>query len=126
MKPILMAGTGIVNLALISYSIYLFFERRTKRTGRKVLTFLSIGIIFDITATICMIIGSSRGAFTLHGILGYSSLLGMLADSFFTWKSRIRNGLDSAIKSPLHRYALIAYIWWIIAYVTGFVLVMAR
>lgn len=126
MKPILMAGTGIVNLALISYSVYLFFERRYRKISRKVLTFLTLGITFDITATICMIIGSSRGPFTLHGILGYSSLLGMLTDAILTWRSRKRNGLDSAISENLHKYALFAYIWWIIAYITGFVLVMAR
>jgi uncharacterized repeat protein (TIGR03987 family) len=126
MKPILIAGTGIVNLALISYTIYIFYERKTRRTGNKVLAFLTAGITFDIIATTCMIIGSSRGAFTLHGILGYSSLLGMLADAFLTWRSRIKNGPGSELKASLHKYALIAYIWWIIAYLTGFVLVMAR
>jgi uncharacterized repeat protein (TIGR03987 family) len=126
MKPILIAGTSIVTLALISYTLFIFSERKTKRAGNKVLLFLTIGVIFDITATICMVIGSSKSPFTLHGILGYSSLLGMVTDAFFTWRSRFENGKDSPLSVSLHKYTLISYCWWIFAYITGFLLVMLR
>ena len=126
MKPILIAGTTIVNFALISYTLFIYNERKTRKTGKKVLTFLTIAIILDTTATICMIIGSSKSPFTLHGILGYSSLTGMLTDAYLIWKCRLRNGKDSPLSVSLHNYSLIAYIWWIAAYITGALLVIIR
>jgi uncharacterized repeat protein (TIGR03987 family) len=126
MNPILIAGTTIVNLALISYTIFIYNERKTKKAGEKVLIFLTIGVILDVTATICMIIGSSKSPFTLHGILGYSSLAGMLTDAILIWKYRIKSGIGSPISASLHTYSIIAYCWWISAYITGALLVMLR
>ncbi len=126
MKPILIAGTTIVNLALISYTLFIYSERKTRKGSDKVLMFLTIGIILDATATICMIIGSSRPPFSIHGILGYSALAGMLADGFIIWKNRLRNGKESPLSTTLHKYSLIAYFWWIAAYITGALLVMLR
>ncbi len=126
MKPILIAGTMIVNLALISYTLFIFSERRTKRTGKKVLTFLTLGVILDITATICMITGSSNSPFTLHGILGYSALTGMLIDTFLLWRGRLKNGQDSPVSISLHNYSLLVYCWWIAAYITGALVVMLK
>jgi uncharacterized repeat protein (TIGR03987 family) len=126
MKPVLIAGMTIVNVALICYIIFIYNERKTRKAGAKVVTFLTIGVIFDITATICMIAGSTQSPFTLHGILGYSSLTGMLTDSVLIWRHLIRNGADSLLSSSLHKYSLIAFAWWIAAYVTGSILVMMR
>ena len=124
MKPILIVGTSKVTLALISYTLFIFSERKTKRAGNKVLLFLTIGVIFDITATICMVIGSSKSPFTLHGILGYSSLLGMVTDAFFTWRSMYKYGKDSPLSVSLHTSTLISSCWWIFASITGFLLVL--
>ena len=44
MSPILIAGTIIVNLALIAYSTAIITEQRQKRVSNRVLTFLSIGV----------------------------------------------------------------------------------
>jgi hypothetical protein len=123
MKPILLIGTSIVNLALIFYSVFIYQERKHKQITRKLLTFLTIGVAFDIIATTCMIIGSSHTAFTLHGILGYSSLTAMFIDAVLLWRMKIRQGFDIQISGKIHFYSLIAYIWWILAYVTGALIV---
>ncbi|MCM2272337.1 MAG: hypothetical protein NDJ18_07280 [candidate division Zixibacteria bacterium] len=126
MKPVLIAGTIIVNLALVSYSIAVISEQRGHQVTPRVLRFLTAGVFFDITATICMIIGSSNSPFSLHGILGYSSLFAMTLDTFLIWRhwSRYKEG---QVPDLLHLYSRYAYIWWVAAYVTGAVLVfMAR
>ena len=69
MKPVLLVGTTIVNAALIAYSVAIISEQHKKLVSKRVLAFLSIGVLFDIIATCCMIIGSSRSAFTIHGVL---------------------------------------------------------
>ena len=126
MKPVLLAGTLIVNIALICYTVFIVIERRTGRSSRKVLMFLTTGIIFDATATVCMIAGSTNSPFTLHGILGYSALAAMITDSFILWKNKIRRGQNAPLSKKAHLYSLIAWCWWIAAYITGALLVIMR
>ena len=125
MSPVLMAGTLIVNLALIFYTIGIVLEQRSHRITRRVLIFLTVGVTFDIIATAFMIIGSSKGPFTAHGFLGYSSLTAMLLETAFAWRHRLKEG-EATVPNWLHTYSRIAYSWWVIAYITGALLVMAR
>jgi uncharacterized repeat protein (TIGR03987 family) len=123
MKTASIIGSLIVTLALLSYSIGFSKERKQKRVTSNILLFYTIGISLDITATICMIIGSSKGLVTLHGFIGYSSLLAMLTDTFLLWRYNLRSGQDKEVSKGLHIYSRIAYIWWVIAYITGGLLV---
>ena len=125
MSPILMAGTAIVHLALICYTIGIFTEQRQRRVTKRVLTFLTVGVIFDVVATGCMIAGSSSGPFTAHGLLGFSSLAAMLLETGFAWKHRSRFE-DGEVPTWLHRYSRLAYTWWVVAYITGAFLVMSK
>ncbi len=119
MKPILMAGTVIVTAALVGYSIAILIEQRRRKITARVLTFLTTGVVLDVTATTCMIIGSTNSPFTLHGILGYSSLAAMLVDTIAIWRFRLVHGPDIPVVRSLHLYSRTAYIWWILAYITG-------
>ncbi len=126
MKIISMIGAVIVTLALISYSIGVITEQRRKRIIKTVLIFITLGIILDITATICMIVGSSNTPFTLHGFLGYSALVAMLIDVVMIWKFYKKNGSNTDVPKSLHRYTLLAYVWWVVAYITGSMIVMMK
>lgn len=123
MNPLLRTGTSIVIFALISYSIAIFTEQRKKILRRRILVFLTLGVALDITATICMILGSSKGGFTLHGIIGYSSLAGMFIDAVLIWRLKIKNGSYCPVPDNIHIYSRYAYIWWVIAFITGGLLV---
>ena len=125
MKPVLIAGISIVNLALISYSIAIITQRRSKLLSKKVMTFLTLGICLDITATICMIIGSGK-FLTLHGIIGYSSLAGMLTDTFLSYRQVFAKGTGVEVSSRFNNGSFIAYIYWVLAYITGALLVMLK
>jgi hypothetical protein len=122
MKPVLIAGTIIVNVALICYTIGIITEQRRHRVTVSVLAFLTAGVVFDITATICMILGSTQSPFTLHGILGYSSLAAMSTDAVLIWRHRLQAG-DAEVPRGLHLYSRVAYLWWVLAYITGAALV---
>ena len=123
MKTVSMIGSMVVTIALVFYSIGFAKEQRRQLVSSRVLLFYTIGITLDITATILMIIGSSRGMLTVHGFIGYSSLLGMLADTFLLWKHNLKKGPEKSVSNHLNLYSRIAYIWWIIAYITGGLLV---
>ena len=121
-----MIGAGIVILALLSYSLSIITEQRTRLITPFVLRFLTIGIILDITATAFMIAGSSNSAFTLHGILGYSSLTAMFIDTILIWRFHMRNKPVNKVPQGLHLYSRLAYIYWVIAFITGLMLVVFR
>ena len=70
MKPLAIFAASIVTLALISYSIAILTEQRKKLVINRVLVFLTLGVVLDISATIMMIIVSENSPFTIHGILG--------------------------------------------------------
>ena len=126
MNVLLITGTRIVILALVFYSIAIITEQRKRLVNNTVLVFITLGIIFDILATAFMIMGSSNTPFTLHGILGYSSLTAMLIDTILIWRHRIRYDRDTPVKSGLHTYSRYAYIWWILAFITGALLVFLK
>lgn len=126
MNTELILGTRIVILALIAYSVAIITEQRKHKVTNSVLIFLSSGIIFDIVATVFMIIGSKNSPFTLHGFLGYSALLAMLVDFFLLWKHRIQNDAETLVSNKLHLYSRYAYAWWMIAFITGGLLVLLK
>ncbi|HYW94532.1 MAG TPA: hypothetical protein VE870_02985, partial [Bacteroidales bacterium] len=88
MKPILLAGSTIVTVALIFYTISFVKFHRGKTITTAVLRIQTIALILDITATTLMIIGSENTPFTLHGMLGYSALTVMIFDTAFFWSKR--------------------------------------
>ncbi|UCE06789.1 MAG: hypothetical protein JSW07_01735 [bacterium] len=126
MNPTLIAGTRIVVLALIFYSIGIITEQRKHHITNTVLIALTIGIIMDISATALMILGSPNSPFTLHGMLGYSALAAMLIDTILVWRFRLANGNDAAVAKPLHLYSRYAYSWWVIAFISGSLLVALK
>jgi hypothetical protein len=124
MKTVSMIGSLVVTIALLFYSIGFAKEHKRQLVTSRVLLFYTIGVTLDITATILMIIGSSKGMITVHGFIGYSSLLGMLTDSILLWRHRLKEGQEKAVSNPLHQFSRVAYVWWVIAYITGGLLVM--
>ena len=121
-----LAGIIIVQCALICYSVAVISEQRKRLITHGILIFLILGVLLDILATTFMIIGSSHGIFTLHGILGYSSLAGMLTDAILVRRFFMRKGPDCKVTGGIHWYSLGAYLWWISAYITGALLVALR
>ncbi len=123
MNPVLIAGIIIVNIALIAYSIAIITEQRKRMVNSFVLGFLTAGVILDITATVCMIIGSANSFATMHGLIGYSALAVMLVDAVMLWKLWLAGKEPAPVSKKLHLYSRYAYAWWVIAYITGALIV---
>ena len=111
-----------IPLALLAYTVGIIAEQRSRRVSRLVVGFLSAGVVFDVVATGFMIAGSSTGPFTLHGLLGFSALAAMIVETSLAWRHRVKAG-DAPVPTALHTYSRIAYSWWVVAYVTGAILV---
>jgi hypothetical protein len=119
MAKVTIAGIFFVFIALILYTLFIIYENRNQKTTKVVLIFITLAVIFDITATTCMMIGTTRTYFTFHGILGYIGLLLMVTDAFLLWKFKLKNGTEILISKSLNSFSKIAYVWWIIAFITG-------
>jgi len=126
MNEYLSFGTKIVFLALASYAIGTIIEQRRRVITNNVLIFISAGIVFDIIATIFMILGTSNSLFSLHGIIGYSSLLAMIIDALLLWRFRLKFGAVEEVNYSLHLYSRFAFLWWVIAFITGLLLVIFK
>ena len=121
MTPLLRAGVSIVVLALACYTVGVVTEQRARRLTRRAMAFLVAGVLLDITATACMIVGSGK-VLTLHGVLGYSALAGMLVETVLAGRHRLRAG-DGEVPRRLHVFTRVAYSWWVVAFVSGGILV---
>lgn len=121
MTPLLRTGVTIVVLALAGYTVGVVIEQRARRVTRRALAFLVAGVALDITATVCMILGSGK-VLTLHGVLGYSALAGMLVETALAGRQRLRSG-GAEVPRWLHLFTRAAYSWWVIAFVSGGILV---
>lgn len=126
MKPILMIGATIVTLALIFYSIGIITEQRKKRITGFALSFIALGLFCDITATICMVVGSSNSPFTFHGFIGYTGLLAMIIETTLAYHFYKKEGPEAKVPKSLHIYSLVAYLVWVAVYITGSLLVALK
>ncbi len=119
MQTVTIVGIFFVHIALILYTLFIINENKQKKATKSVLNYITLAVIFDIAATTCMMIGTTRTYFTFHGILGYVGLLLMVTDAFLLWKFRLKNGAEILISKSLNSFSKIAYIWWLVAFITG-------
>jgi hypothetical protein len=124
MNTLSIIGATIVTLALISYSIGIITEQVKKKIIPRVLIFITLGVVLDITATAFMILGSKNSPFTPHGFIGYSALFLMLIELVRIWKAYNKLGMGADVPKGVHLYSRYAYIWWVIAYITGSLIAM--
>jgi len=123
MNVFLFCGMGVVTAALIFYTIFVIIKNKSKALNIRICTILSLGALFDVSGTILMIIGSKRIPLTVHGIIGYTALLGMIVETVLMWRYLAKHEKEE-IKKSLNIYTWIAYSWWIIAYFAGGILAM--
>jgi len=121
MKTYTLIAVTIVTFALLCYTVGTAAQQRSRRITGTVVHFLTLGVILDIVATVFMILGSGR-IISIHGLLGYTALAGMLVEVVVAWRWRLGNG-EAPITSGMTLYSRVAYAYWVIAFVSGGLLV---
>ncbi len=124
MNYLAIIGAFVITLSLLLYGIGSITVQRFKLVTQGVLIFITLGVISDLIAITLMIFGSEKGPFTLHGVLGFSATITMCIDMLLVWKLYLKNGIDSVVSKSAVLYTRIAYSWWVIAYITGSLLVI--
>ena len=124
MNPLSLIGAFIVSFALLSYGVSSISIQRFRLITPSVLIALTLGVLLDITAVGFMIAGSGLFPISLHGVMGFVAMLTMILDAVLIWRIYMKNGLDSEISNAVVTYTKYAYVWWLIAYFTGSILVI--
>ncbi len=126
MDPVLLVGTRIVVVALVAYLTAGVLIHKKKTAANIVLFFQSFGLFFDVAATVLMILGSTNTPFSVHGFIGYSSLVGMVIKTILLWKFRMQKGKESQVSKGFQLYSKLALAWWVTAFVVGALIVFLK
>jgi len=119
MSYVIIAGVILIHIAFVLYSVFIYKEHKYKRATNGLLVFITAAVTFDISATICMMLGTAEQYFSLHGILGYTALGVMITDAIFIWKHRNKHGSEVPFSDTLNRNSKLGYILWLVAFFTG-------
>jgi len=118
MSPWIRAGVSIVVIALACYTAGTAIHQRLRRVTSRVLAFMTAGLLFDIVATACMVLGTTKGGITPHSVLGFSALGAMLVETVLLWRHRMAHH-EAPVSDRMALFARVTYAYWVIAFVSG-------
>lgn len=126
MNPLALIGAFIITLSFLAYGIGSISLVRFKSIGSIVVVFLTLGVLFDVVAITLMSIGAEGTPYTLHGLVGAIAFLMMFVDAIWAWIVIVRRGRDSKAQKKHILYTKIAYLFWVLAYFAGSIIVIWR
>ena len=124
MNPIAVVGAFVMTLSFLAYGIGSVTLERFKIVGSIVLIFFSVGILFETTAIVMMYIGSDASLMGLHGLIGIFAFLIMLVNTAWVWGVYVKKGIDASVNTALLHYTKTAYFLWVLAYLTGIIVLI--
>jgi uncharacterized repeat protein (TIGR03987 family) len=111
-------------LAATLYTVAVFGERKAGVLKPRHLGFFWFGLVFDTAGTTLM--GGIAGGFEfdVHGFLGAAAIVLMLVHTVWaTWAITKRN---ERVLHDFHRFSVHVWAMWMVALVSGFVMVALR
>jgi hypothetical protein len=86
---------------------------------------LVAGAALDLSSAILMVGGARGSVFTPHGVVGFTALGIMLALVALAARHRWRGG-ETDVPPGLHAFFRIAYVLWVLAFLSGVLSVAAQ
>lgn len=122
---ITLAASVLITLALVSYSLGVWAERIARYLKGWHVAMFWTGFAFDTSGTLAMELihpGFDWGSF--HTITGQIALWLMLGHAI--WATRVARKGSDVTRQSFHRYSLVVWGIWLIPYIGGMFLGMAR
>lgn len=118
MNYLLIAGWAILIFALIFYSISIIVEQKTKKISMLVVFFATMGVLFDASSSLLMMMGSPESIVTTFSILGYLGVVIMAINVFMVWVRFRNKRLQPQPEAPwiTYHYSRYAYIIWLVIF----------
>lgn len=104
-----------VILALISYTVSIWYERLKNKMPNKMLYLLWIGFFFDALGTLFMILISEGFKLDMHSYTGFAALFLMLIKALITTSTRNMENKGFLLKN----YGVVFWLYWVFVFVSG-------
>ena len=120
MSPILMRAVIAITLALVCYTIGVWWEHRDKVLRSIHLVFFWLGLILDATGTHAMTLlaGDAGGGLTGgHGVTGLIAIVLMLIHA--AWATVVLLRKDEKSMHTFHRFSITVWMIWLVPFVIG-------
>ena len=118
-----------ITLALVFYSIGVWWERRNGTLRKVHFVFFCLGLVCDITGTTIMSFmarsgkrNAEGGLMSLHGITGAIAIVLMLLHAMWALVVLVRD--KDTEKQNFHRFSLIVWAIWLVPYFIGMIMGM--
>lgn len=113
-KTMLLAAMILVVIALIPYTMSVIVIHKNKKITKKAFRLQTIGVILDITGTVCMFNIRPGFSWTTHAIFSLLGLVLMAIEVMFHIKF-----YNKEIPKWLLWYTKIDYIYWLFIFFLG-------
>jgi len=126
MSTPLILSTVLITLALVFYSLGVWVERYVLYLKTWHVVAFWIGFTFDVSGTYAMSKLATRqfNLLELHTLTGQIALWLMLAHA--VWATNVvRKGSERA-RTGFHRYSLVVWLIWLVPYIGGMLMGMAK
>ncbi len=124
MNPISMAGAFIMTMSLLAYGLGSISLLQFKVVSPGVLLFFTIGVSLNIVSIALMIVAFNGIPFSIHSIWGCSAFLVMFVDVMLIWRLYLKGKINAPVGEKFLLYSKIAYVWWLVFYLAGSLLVI--
>lgn len=129
MAPNIMVGILALLIALVMYSLGAWGAFKAKAINKRHVTYIFIGLAFDVLATIMMGLSVENGflgffdvepmADLLHTIIALVALFGMAAAAFAGWQAVKKN--DPKAAASVARWVLAPWALWVFVFIWGMI-----
>lgn len=123
MNPLLAAAMAAITLALASYTVGVFGERRSGTLKGRHLALFWLGFAFDTagTATMAVMAQQSGGAGSaLHAVSGTLAIALMAFHA--VWASVVLARESERLRAGFHRLSIAVWLFWLVPYGIGMLL----
>lgn len=114
-----------ITLALIFYTIGVWSEKKQGELKKWNLLFFYLGLVFDTLGTTLMSKIVNEGfKINFHGVTGLLAIILMLLHALWATIVLIKN--DEKAKANFHKFSIIAWIIWLIPFISGAIFGMSH
>lgn len=129
MSGVLIFAIITITLALIFYTVGVFWERKSRSLNKKHVIIFWLGLLFDTTGTLTMsriakagVDSISSSSQMIHAITGALAIVLMLFHA--GWATWVLYKNNEEKKAKFHKLSIFVWVVWLVPYIIGMIIGM--